>query len=92
MPGDEINQKITVKNGSNKMVKIFLRAVANENTVMQGFLQQLSMTVKQGDKILFDALPNIHMNGRLLFNKWDGKPVPYTIFMLIVGARSARPK
>ena len=34
----------------------------------------------------------IHMNGRLLFNKRDGKPVPYTIFMLIVGARSARPK
>ena len=32
------------------------------------------------------------MNGRLLFNKRDGKPVPYTIFMLIVGAGSARPK
>ena len=57
MPGDTIEQKITVKNGSNKMVKIFLRAVANENTVMQGFLQQLSMTVKQGDKTLFDASP-----------------------------------
>ena len=58
MPGDTIEQKITVKNGSNKMVKIFLRAVANENTVMQGFLQQLSMTVKQGDKTLFDASPD----------------------------------
>ena len=57
MPGDTIEQKITVKNGSNKMVKIFLRAVANENTAMQGFLQQLSMTVKQGDKLLFDASP-----------------------------------
>ena len=57
MPGDTIEQKITVKNGSNKTVKIYLRAVANENTVMQGFLQQLSMTVKQGDKTLFDASP-----------------------------------
>ena len=57
MPGDTIEQKITVKNGSSKTVKIFLRAVANENTVMQGFLQQLSMTVKQGDKTLFDASP-----------------------------------
>ena len=58
MPGDEITQKITVKNGSNNLVVIYLRAVANENTVMQGFLQQLSMTVKQGDKTLFDASPD----------------------------------
>ena len=57
MPGDTIEQTITVKNGSSRTVKIFLRAVANENTVMQGFLQQLSMTVKQGDKTLFDASP-----------------------------------
>ena len=56
MPGDTIDQKITVKNDSNNLVVIYLRAVANENT--QGFLQQLSMTVKQGDKTLFDASPD----------------------------------
>ncbi|MEA5152858.1 MAG: LPXTG cell wall anchor domain-containing protein [Oscillospiraceae bacterium] len=73
MPGDELTQKVTVRNSFTDVeyVKIYLRAVPHgvdnalsENVAagtdlaaMQDFLSQLSMTVKQGDKLLFSASP-----------------------------------
>ena len=73
MPGDTLTETVTVKNeqkGCDK-VKIYLRAVphgadnalseavAEIETVatMEDFLSQLTMTVKQGDKVLFEATP-----------------------------------
>ncbi len=73
MPGDELTQNITVKNSSTtaEYVRIYLRAVPHgadnalsENVAaktdaaaMQDFLSQLSLTVSQGGKVLFDASP-----------------------------------
>ena len=73
MPGDELTQKVTVRNSFTDVeyVKIYLRAVPHgvdnalsENVAaktdaaaMQDFLSQLSLTVSQGGKVLFDASP-----------------------------------
>lgn len=73
MPGDEISQPVKITNKSNATVKIYIKAVAHnddnklseyvanhpEDVVsMEKFLSKLSMTVKQGDKTLFEAAPN----------------------------------
>lgn len=57
LPGDVIEQKITVKNTSDGAVRIYLRA---ETTGMQDrdFLSQLSMTVECRDKDIFEAAPS----------------------------------
>lgn len=75
MPGDELSQKITIKNTIRNAdtVNIYIRAVIHDEqsnpmsgkvaaetdlAAMQEFLSQLSMTVRQGDKLLFDASPD----------------------------------
>lgn len=73
MPGDSISQPVKITNKSNATVKIYIKAVAHnddnklseyvanhpEDVVsMEKFLSKLSMTVKQGDKTLFEAAPN----------------------------------
>lgn len=75
MPGDTLEQKITIKNTLTSVpnVKIYMRALVHDEagnplspTVaaetelasMQDFLSQLSMTVKQGDRVLFEASPD----------------------------------
>lgn len=77
MPGDTVEQRITVKNRFRgcDYVKIYLRAdphdekknplspevsAAGETVAsMKDFLSQLSMTVYQGDKILYQASPDV---------------------------------
>ncbi|MBS1419995.1 MAG: hypothetical protein HP001_07180 [Oscillospiraceae bacterium] len=75
MPGDMLEQKITIKNTVTSVpnVKIYMRALvhdeagnplspnvaaATELASMQDFLSQLSMTVKQGERVLFEASPD----------------------------------
>ena len=74
MPGDTLTETITVENAQKNCdsVKIYLRAVLHDQSnplsasvvlterrdTMQDFLSQLSMTVKQGDKVLFEAAPS----------------------------------
>lgn len=58
MPGDTLSQPITVRNdASNKVdVKIYLRALgAQEDGASGEFLSQLTLNVKAGESILFDA-------------------------------------
>lgn len=75
MPGDTLQQIITVQNDSDNSdyVKIYMRAethddagnplsdnVAAETEIvsMQEFLGQLSMTVRKGDEVIFEASPD----------------------------------
>ena len=44
MPGDSVSDKIEVKNGSTKTVKLYLRALAPENN--SEFLSEMNLTVK----------------------------------------------
>lgn len=57
LPGDVIEQKITVKNDTDGQVRIYMRA---ETDGMQDrdFLSRLSMTVDCRDKEIFDAAPS----------------------------------
>ena len=71
MPGDTVKQTVTVKNdlSGNYNVKIYLRAIAHDESnplstetaktetaaSMTDFLSKLSMTVCQGDQVLFEA-------------------------------------
>lgn len=76
MPGDVLQQKITVKNdykGCDR-VKIYLRAETHKDdgsslsretkaavadaVSMQDFLSQLSMKVKNGDQVIYEASPD----------------------------------
>lgn len=54
MPGDVIEQKITVKNNSDKKVRIYMRAEPVDE-VDADFLNQLHLTVKSGDTQIFEA-------------------------------------
>ena len=54
VPGDVITQTITVKNNSNKKVRIYLKAEPVSD-IHQDFLSQLSMTVDCKNKEIFDA-------------------------------------
>lgn len=54
MPGDTLEQKITVKNDTLKRVRIFLRAEPTDE-VSKDFLNQLTMTVECRNKEIFDA-------------------------------------
>lgn len=56
LPGDEIEQKITVKNDTDKQVRIYMRAEA-DGMQDRDFLNQLYMTVDCRDKTIFDAAP-----------------------------------
>ncbi len=74
MPGDTITQKITVKNTARccDYIKVYIRAelhdeenplspeVAKHEDVasMSEFLSQLSMTVEEDDKIIYEASPD----------------------------------
>ncbi|MGN0373289.1 MAG: LPXTG cell wall anchor domain-containing protein [Enterocloster sp.] len=55
MPGDTLTQMITVKNtvSTSRGVNIYLRAESHNETA-EGFLKQMTLTVKQGEKILSD--------------------------------------
>lgn len=71
MPGDTVEQTVTVKNSfwGCDYVKIYLKAVphdaanqsvstGNSAVSMNDFLSQLSMTVYQGDKVIYQASPD----------------------------------
>ena len=72
MPGDELTQKVTITNKSGKTdyVKFYLRAEAHEDELhtavgdtetvasMSDFLAQLSMTVKNGSEVIYEASPD----------------------------------
>ena len=71
LPGDVIEQKITVRNDTDKQMRIYMRAEPGKNipagvleqnglTVEENrdFLSQLSMTVECRDKEIFDAAPS----------------------------------
>lgn len=53
MPGDVLTQPVIVQNtvSSQGGVRLYLRAEASDETV-QGFLEQMTLTVKQGDTVL----------------------------------------
>lgn len=57
MPGDVLEQKITVKNSTDKAVRIYLRAEPVYEAD-RDFLEQLDMTVSAGSKEIFDAAPS----------------------------------
>jgi len=54
LPGDVLEQKITVKNDTDGIVRIFMRAdpVSEKD---RDFLSQMTMTVESANKELFDA-------------------------------------
>lgn len=56
MPGDTLTQTITVKNTVAKSggVKLYLKAESTDETI-NGFLKQMTLTVKQGDTVLSEA-------------------------------------
>lgn len=53
MPGDSLTQTITVHNTVNAKdgVKLYLRAASTDETT-EGFLEQMTLTVKQGEQLL----------------------------------------
>lgn len=57
MPGDTLAQTITVKNTVSKSggVRIYLKAESADETI-NGFLKQMTLTVKQGDTVLSEAV------------------------------------
>ena len=57
MPGDVLEQKITVKNNTDKAVRIYLRAEPVYEAD-RDFLEQLDMTVSAGSVEIFDAAPS----------------------------------
>ena len=57
LPGDVLEQKITVKNDTDGKVRIYLRA-ESEGMEDKDFLSQLHMTVECRDKDIFDAAPS----------------------------------
>ena len=57
MPGDTLTQTIRVQNGTNKQVRIYLRAEPVED-MYEDFLSQLNMVVECKDKEIFDAEPS----------------------------------
>ena len=54
VPGDELKDRVTVKNGSGKKVKIYMRALASDKK-SEEFLSQLTLTVKQGERTITDG-------------------------------------
>ena len=54
LPGDVIQQKITVQNDTKKKVRIYMRAEPVTKADAD-FLSQLHLTVKAADKTIFDA-------------------------------------
>lgn len=54
LPGDVLEQKITVKNDTKKSVRLYLRAEP-VSEADRDFLSQLHLTVTSGNKTLFDA-------------------------------------
>lgn len=56
MPGDTLTQPVIVKNTVNSRggVKLYLRAETSDETI-KGFLEQMTLTVKQGETILSQA-------------------------------------
>lgn len=57
LPGDVLEQKITVKNDTDGQVRIYMRA-ETEGMEDRDFLSQLAMTVECRDKEIFDAAPS----------------------------------
>lgn len=55
MPGDVLEQKITIKNDTDKAVRIYLRADPADQAD-EDFLRQLGLTVSAGSKEIFDAV------------------------------------
>ena len=54
MPGDELTEKIDVKNNSGESVKIYMRALWGDESV-DNFLSQLQLSVDSADTNIFDA-------------------------------------
>ena len=54
LPGDVIDQKITVSNNTGKQVRIYMRAEPVSDAD-KDFLDQLSLTVKSGDSAIFEG-------------------------------------
>lgn len=56
VPGDVLNQTITVKNTVSKAggVRIYLRAESSDETI-NGFLRQMTLTVKEEDTVLSEG-------------------------------------
>lgn len=57
LPGDTLTQTIRVQNGTDKQVRIYLRAEPVED-MYEDFLSQLNMVVECKDKEIFDAEPS----------------------------------
>lgn len=55
MPGDTLEQTITVKNGSDMQVRIYIQAKEDVQEPYGEFLNQLHMTVEAKNKEIFDA-------------------------------------
>lgn len=57
VPGDKLTQKITVRNGSDYDVRIYMQATPETyvTTEQKDFLDQLRLTVKSGNSTIFSA-------------------------------------
>ncbi len=57
LPGDTLTQKITVRNDTDKQVRIYMRAESN-GMQDRDFLSQLHMTVESRNRDIFEAAPS----------------------------------
>ncbi len=74
LPGDELTQKITVKNDTSGKVRIYMRA-ETKGMKDRDFLSQLQMTVSCANKAIFDAAPSetAQLTDNTLLGTFKGK-------------------
>jgi len=86
LPGDKLTQKIVVKNSSALDVRIWLQQSPETSvkTDEKDFLSQLRLTVKDGEKVLFNAQASESAQLKEpvllgLFERWERSKIELTV-------------